>query len=199
VPILSDSRDPKRELILSAAQVQFSRYGFRRTSMEDIAKEVGVSRASLYSYFANKEEIFRNLSIAHHESALGKAERIINDVTGRKNVEERVEGALAANVGRMHELVAESPHGSEIMDENSRLCGDVVSSSATRFQEMLASAIKGGARAGEIDLKAAGLTSSAAAELIRLAAAGLKHGAEDPKAFRSRVRKFVRVFFAGLR
>jgi AcrR family transcriptional regulator len=190
--------DPRRESILSAAQVQFSRYGFRRTSMEDIAKETGVSRASLYSHFENKEEIFRNLSIALHEEALGNAERILKDETGRKSLEERVEGALAAKVGRMHELVAESPHGSEIMDENSRLCGDVVSSSAARFQELLASAIKGGARAGEIDLKAAGLTPSAAAELIRLAAAGLKHGAEDPKAFRGRLRKFVRVFFAGL-
>jgi AcrR family transcriptional regulator len=202
VPTLPDpidpKRDPKRESILSAAQIQFSRYGFRRTSMEDIAKETGVSRASLYSYFANKEEIFRNLSIALHEDALGNAEGILKDETGRKSVAERVEGALAANVGRMHELVAESSHGSEIMDENSRLCGDVVSSSANRFQDMLASAIRAGARAGEIDLKAAGLTASAAAELIRLAAGGLKHGVEDPKVFRSRLRKFVRVFFTGL-
>jgi AcrR family transcriptional regulator len=164
--------DPKRESILSAAQVQFSRYGFRRTSMEDIARETGVSRASLYSYFENKEEIFQSLSIALHEEALGSAEGILKDETGRTNLEERVEGALAAKVGRMHEIVAESPHGSEIMDENSRLCGDVVSSPATRFQEMLASAIKAGARAGEVDLKAAGLTASAAAELLRLSAAG---------------------------
>lgn len=54
--------DFKRESILSTAQVQFSRYGFMRTSMEDIAKETDVSRASLYSYFENKEEIFRSRS-----------------------------------------------------------------------------------------------------------------------------------------
>ena len=81
--------DPKRESILAGAQVQFSRYGFRRTSMEDIAKETGVSRASLYSYFENKEEIFRDLSIVLHEEALGNAERILKDETGRKSLEER--------------------------------------------------------------------------------------------------------------
>ena len=47
------NEDPKREAILASAFTQFSRYGFRRTSMEDIARETGTSRASLYSYFAN--------------------------------------------------------------------------------------------------------------------------------------------------
>ena len=47
------SPDPEREAILASAFTQFSRYGFRRTSMVDIAKETGTSRASLYSYFAN--------------------------------------------------------------------------------------------------------------------------------------------------
>jgi len=202
VPESTDAPDPpdkRRQAILSAALVQFSRYGFRRTSMEDIARQTGVSRASLYSYFENKEEIFRNLSVALHEEALGSAERILKDDTGRESLEARVEDALVAKVGRMHELVAESPHGSEILDENSRLCGDVVSSSADRFQQMLAAALLAGARRGEIDLKAAGLTSNAAAELIRLAANGLKQSAENPKVFRGRLRKFVRVFFAGLR
>ncbi len=47
------SPDPEREAILASAFTQFSRYGSRRTSMQDIAKETGTSRASLYSYFAN--------------------------------------------------------------------------------------------------------------------------------------------------
>ena len=54
-PMTQDA-ELKREAIFTAAFTQFSRYGFRRTSMEDIAKEMGISRASLYSYFKNKEE-----------------------------------------------------------------------------------------------------------------------------------------------
>lgn len=191
--------DPRRRAILEAAHVQFSRYGFRRTSMEDIAKETGVSRASLYSHFENKEEIFRELSVFLHEQALGDAESHLENVAGNaKSLEARVGEALAAKLGRLHDVVSTSPHGDEIMDENNRLCGDVVSSSTIRFQEMLARAFDEGAREGQVDLKAAGLTPGSAAELLRLAASGLKHGAVDAQIFRKRLRQLVRIFFAGL-
>src|SRR5262245_9843855 len=61
------------ERILKAAFSRFSRYGFRRTSMEDIASEAGVSRAALYLQFKNKEEIFRTLAEGLQESALARA------------------------------------------------------------------------------------------------------------------------------
>ena len=45
---MSENPDPKREPILASAFTQFSRSGYRRTSMEDIAKETGISRPSLH-------------------------------------------------------------------------------------------------------------------------------------------------------
>jgi hypothetical protein len=49
------------------------------------------------------------------------------------------------------------------------------------------------------DLKAAGQTASAAAELVHLGATGLKQGASDVATLEKGVHGFVRVFFAGLR
>ena len=69
----------KRQAILDAAHEQFSQYGFRKTSMDDIAKGLGISRASLYSYFANKDEIFRCVSIAIHERALEQANALLQE------------------------------------------------------------------------------------------------------------------------
>ena len=63
---------------------------------------------------------------------------------------------------------------------------------------MLTTALSAAARAGEIDLKAAGLTAPATAELIHLGAAGLKQGAPDVATVKKRVQSFVSVFFAGL-
>ena len=59
----SMAKDKKRDAILNAAFNQFSHYSFRKTSMEDIAKAAGISRASIYSYFQNKDDIFRSVSI----------------------------------------------------------------------------------------------------------------------------------------
>ena len=198
---MSSPPDLKRESILSAAQVQFSRYGFRRTSMADIAKETGVSRASLYSYFENKEEIFRSLAASLHERSLAEAE---NDLKGNATgfeeagIATRVQAALLARIAPFLALVAESPHGSEIYDENNRLCGDLVLSSSEQFVAMLTTALGAAARAGEIDLKRAGLTAPATAQLVVLAAGGLKQGAADVATFEKRIAGFVRVFFEGL-
>ncbi len=45
--------------MLEAAQLCFSRYGFQKTSMEDIAREAGVSRGSIYRHFPDKESLYR--------------------------------------------------------------------------------------------------------------------------------------------
>ena len=77
----------KRESIIRAAHAQFCRYGYRKTSMEDIAGELGISRASLYSYFKNKDEIFRSVSIWLHERAMADAEQCLMRVgTGKRIV-----------------------------------------------------------------------------------------------------------------
>jgi len=185
----------RREAILAAAQQQFARYGFRRTSMEDIAREAGVSRPALYLHFRNKEEIFRSLSAALQETALAAAEA---ELKGGGSLERRVHAALEAKVVRMLEVVHDSPHGAELLDASSRLCGDLAAHSEARLQRMLEEAFREATRSGEIDLRGAGLSASAAAELVRLAAYGLKVPGTDPGDFRRRLTRLARVFFAGL-
>lgn len=48
------------EIINSAAYL-FDRYGARKTTMEDIAREVGKGKSTLYYYFKNKEEVFESV------------------------------------------------------------------------------------------------------------------------------------------
>ncbi|MBL0371693.1 TetR/AcrR family transcriptional regulator [Rhizobium sp. KVB221] len=51
--------DPiKREQILDGAQCIFMRMGFDAASMNDITREAGVSKGTLYVYFKNKEDLF---------------------------------------------------------------------------------------------------------------------------------------------
>lgn len=52
------SRDARRDAILDAARDAFLEEGFAATSMSTIAARVGGSKATLYTYFKSKEELF---------------------------------------------------------------------------------------------------------------------------------------------
>ncbi|MFW0789856.1 TetR/AcrR family transcriptional regulator [Gordonia sp. CPCC 205333] len=49
--------DEQREAILEAAQSEFERFGLRKSSVDDMAREAGVSRSTLYRRFPNKESL----------------------------------------------------------------------------------------------------------------------------------------------
>ena len=51
-----------KEKIVESALFTFSKYGYDRTRMEDIAEGAKVSKGTLYLYFRNKEELFYAIS-----------------------------------------------------------------------------------------------------------------------------------------
>lgn len=65
---------PKRKIgqVLAGARDIFLRDGFAVASVDDIAREAGVSKATLYSYFPDKHEIF--LAVLREEYARREAE-----------------------------------------------------------------------------------------------------------------------------
>ena len=52
-----DVRAERIPQIIQAATVVFARNGFAQTRMEDIAQAAGLSKATLYLYFASKEDV----------------------------------------------------------------------------------------------------------------------------------------------
>jgi AcrR family transcriptional regulator len=48
----------KQQEIFQAALKLFARYGFKKTTVEDVAAEVGMTKSNLYFYVANKRELY---------------------------------------------------------------------------------------------------------------------------------------------
>jgi TetR/AcrR family transcriptional regulator, repressor for uid operon len=76
-----------KEKIVDAALVTFSKYGYDRTRMDDIAEAAKVSKGRLYLYFKSKEELFyaiseRNIRELKEQlsTLFTKRERLISDV-----------------------------------------------------------------------------------------------------------------------
>jgi AcrR family transcriptional regulator len=64
--------DARQAAVLDAAVGVFARYGYRKASMDEVARAAGVSRQGLYLQFANKEELFRKAvehTLAHQLNA----------------------------------------------------------------------------------------------------------------------------------
>ncbi len=58
-----------KQQFIEAAGIVFERYGFKKTTMDDIAFAAGKGKSSLYYYFKNKEEVFEAV-VAHEAKQL---------------------------------------------------------------------------------------------------------------------------------
>jgi AcrR family transcriptional regulator len=58
-----DRRDERRQMLLDAAKEVIVRYGYRKATLEDVARAAKVSRATLYNYFDNKQELAREIIV----------------------------------------------------------------------------------------------------------------------------------------
>jgi AcrR family transcriptional regulator len=54
----SDQQDIKREKILDAAYNRFLHYGYSKTTMNEIASDISLSKALLYYYFPDKSQLY---------------------------------------------------------------------------------------------------------------------------------------------
>lgn len=52
------NRKEKSDLILQAALKVFSKYGYNKTTIEDIAKELSMTKGNLYLYFKDKKDLY---------------------------------------------------------------------------------------------------------------------------------------------
>ncbi len=83
--------EAKRAAILDAALRLFSQYGYRRTSIDDIAREAEIAKGTVYLSFKSKEEIFRALC----ESLIDRTEAAVTAARAAQRKHRRTAGCSA--------------------------------------------------------------------------------------------------------
>jgi AcrR family transcriptional regulator len=76
--IAPTSTDDARERILAAAERCIDRHGIRKTTMDDVACEVGLSRPSVYRYFADRDDLLIELITRHARALLVRARKSVS-------------------------------------------------------------------------------------------------------------------------
>ncbi|NGQ89723.1 helix-turn-helix transcriptional regulator [Rhodobacter sp. HX-7-19] len=178
------------EPILDAAFRAFATYGYRRTSMDDIAKGAGMSRSALYLHFRNKEDIFRSLAVRYFDEALRDMAAALNQPG--QGLEAALMAAFVAKDGKFMEAVLTTPHGEELMDAGFSVTGDLAAAGEARMVEVLGDWL---ARRGV----PAGLgTGADVAQAVIAAVKGLKLSARSLPEYRAGQARLAALFARAL-
>lgn len=91
-----------REAILDATDILLSRNGYKKMTIDDLAKEVGIGKGSVYLHFTSKEEIV----LAHIDRIIERLKEKLNAITkDRKSPAERLKKMLKTRVLHRFESV----------------------------------------------------------------------------------------------
>jgi AcrR family transcriptional regulator len=74
--------DERPSEILEAALRTFAERGYANTRLEDVAATVGVTKGTIYHYFATKEELLRRAIQHYHEEAFRPLQAVLKKRTG---------------------------------------------------------------------------------------------------------------------
>jgi TetR/AcrR family transcriptional regulator, regulator of autoinduction and epiphytic fitness len=194
MPSTSDST--RQERVLAAALEVFGRYGFRKASMDEIARSADISRQGLYLHFASKDALFRAAVRQELDTALGEVSRSMDEKG--VGLERRVIGALDAWLGRyVGSMLA--PDIRNLLQNPGMHLGDIVDPARAAFAARLAAAI--GAAMSDKDRTRLGVTPEEITAALHTVAQGAKYlsnaHAESREEFVARMTVAVRVVFAG--
>ncbi|GAA3431788.1 TetR/AcrR family transcriptional regulator [Kutzneria kofuensis] len=187
--------DDRSDRILDAALPVFCRYGYGKTTMQDVARAAGISRAALYLHFATKEDLFRAGSRRAHARALDQVDAVLAEPT---DVVSRVSTAMATYFGGLMAQISSNTHGGELFDASLSVSGDSVGEANTALVSRLAAALDAAAAAGEVSLSTVDTTGEELARLLLATADALAKASPDPQVWREQRALLFRLVSAAI-
>lgn len=181
--------DPKQRAVLTAALGLFGRYGFRKTSMEEVARAAGISRPALYLRFPNKEQLYRETMQGVMEAAQQSMEEGLADPATGSDFEARLVAALDALMGPYIGSEVARDLG-ELLENSGPQLGSMFGDYQVRARATLSTAIASLAPPGLLDQE---LTAYDVMDLLFSAALTWKQTAATREEFRERVGRAVRM------
>lgn len=70
----------RKQQILDAAYGSFAQFGYKATTMDQVAKMADVGKGTIYTFFKNKEELFQEII----EQVIGEMQRVVDEVIDRE-------------------------------------------------------------------------------------------------------------------
>jgi len=122
------ANESTRDGILEAARRRFLRFGPRKTTMDEVAREAGCSRTTLYAHFRNMLDLYGNLLQQDAEDFIRESESVLDSGdSARKKIRRIVEVTRAT--------YARNPVLRLAVSGDAEMCLEPVAHAFTREQE----------------------------------------------------------------
>jgi TetR/AcrR family transcriptional regulator, regulator of autoinduction and epiphytic fitness len=184
--------DARQLVVLDAAVAVFARFGFRKASMDEVARAAGVSRQGLYLQFANKEELFRK-TLEH--SLNNQLNAAVAALARQDGLEVRIIAACDAWSGRF--VGSLGSDAADLMCASTSLAGTTLTHYEAEFELALARAIADSPLNGFCTT--AGLSPADLARTLHATARGLKQSSATREEFVKGMTVAARMFCTPLK
>ena len=172
----TDRDAARRREILEAAKTCFLKYGYGKTSLDDIAQEAKLSRPLLYRKFANKEAIFAAL---YDEVCSAQLRAAAPVVLGKGTKAEKLLRICELVCVEPYALIREAPMAQEFWAACDRVIPEILEDHDRKWRALLARVLP-----------------PALVEVFALAIEGLYSDMPSPAVFRKRVAVLIGQFTA---
>jgi AcrR family transcriptional regulator len=189
----------KPNAIVLAGLKLFTQYGFRKTSIDDIANAAQVAKRTVYLHFENKAAVF--LAILEYLGGQVRLRCAAAESSGGTAVD-RLTGLLDAYFGMAFELFSKSEHMPELEETFSTLARARIGELNTEYEDRLARFLRSLQKTGAIGGPPQGLTVEQIVHILVRTAEGAKHDPElqgDRKALERRLRELAILAIAAMK
>ena len=166
--------DEREQKIVDAAIVVFSRYGVKRTTMNDIAGEAGIVRQTLYNVYANKDDVLRAAIRLHADRALTAIEA---ECANASSLGDRLDIVFKHLVVEPFELIRATPHADEIIEGFNEAAKEELAKAEERYRAAVEKLLMPHAK----KIEAAGLNCRQLSDFAVKAWSGFKHKVNTKK------------------
>ena len=183
--------DEKREQVLDAGMDRFLRYGFRKTTMGDIAEAAEMSRPAVYLVYQNKEEIFRGVIERHSDRTLALGR---DRIAACKSLRKKITAVFETWVIEPYQLISKSPEARELFVSSYSFAADLMQRGVDMYESLMMEAIESTPEVDPAALKRVGLSKRAVGKALARSSWKLDRATPDLDELRSVLKTLVRVY-----
>ena len=183
----ANDENARYKRVIRSAEELFKKVGFRAVTMELVAREANVAKATLYSYFKNKDELYMAVCARMARILRGSVEQAL--MKPDASLDERLAEAIVAKHRPVFTLVRGSPHAAELFSYTHSMAGEIFANLDVEMLGMLRTAM-----ASDADLAPAAEQLSRA---LYFGSSALANKSETTAQMEFELGAFARALIAG--